>query len=375
MEHVTNEPGQQADPEQHADSVPHTPPQGDAETTPGRGRRRLWIAAVAAMVVTAGVVFALVRVFDSSSARSEEAKETVQEYLLALRTSDAAQARTYLGDPLGAIEGMDPWPALSREILEASNDIAPMGDFEVLEPREVGSNYFEVPVQLDIGGKHFERTFNVNTKDGAVITDGLVSVDSRALSASGLRVNGETVPERFVELFPGAYVFDAKFEAFELPGASDPMILVDDDDAAGFEEATRPVLTTEGKAQFRDLVRDSFEECISWEYGEPECGLEAILTSEDYDSRGSDRTVRRSLAPDVQEQILTAINTLEPVESPDTSGVYGIELPPVDPEADVTVTIQREGEQARSVVIPVYLDELKNPSVDFTQFVPQLTWK
>ncbi len=348
------------------------PPQKQVSVR-SRGRRP-WIGAVIVICAIVGATFTLTKVVGQSGSRSAEAKMIVEEYLLALRGNDADVARRYLADPNNLQEGVDPWPALSREVLTASNEIAPIDRIEVREPHVVASGFYEVPTSFYIGDERVERSFHVSTKGGLRINDGLVTVGSPHLTASGLRVNGETVPYRKLDLFPGGYVFDAKFDAFEFPGAGEPVIIVDQGDTNAFEEMTRPQLTTEAEAFFRAQVRESFESCIASQLFSPGCGLEVSGTVPgEHDGVVVDST-QRTLTPEAEEKILSAIDNLELVESPSHLGKFSAELPTLDTIDDIMVTVEATKGDTRTRMNVPQVSDLKIPSIDFGDFIPRVSW-
>jgi len=345
-------------------------------------RRRGWrspkaivpavIAAAAAVIVTMVIVGSDEPVGTDGEPLPTDPEEAVERFLHALQTSDAELALQFLTQSTWDTVPVAEYPELSRKVLAESNHIAQLGDVAVGTADEISRDTYEVPASFSIGGETVQRTFEVRVDDIALIQDGLITVSSDPFTGSGLMVNGEPTSSNPVSLFPGAYVFDAKLDAFELDGVEQPMTLAADDDVGRFERLS-PELTDDATATFRALVRKSLDECLASDRIDAACGLKPTSTASDDPAGFVENTVRREIAPDARSELVAAIADLNLVRSPDQPGVFELPLE-LDPD-DVTVTVSSEKNGDRTRGPAPKASDLKTPSVDFGRVAPRVTWK
>lgn len=300
----------------------------------------------------------------------EEPEEVVERYLLALQASDAEAAFQYLSASTWESVDIGAQPTLSREVVDASNYIAQLGDVKVGVAQETARDSYEVPATFSIGGQVIERTFRVRTGGSTLIYDGLVTVSRDQFTASGLKVNGKATTSNPISLFPGTYVFDAEVDAFELKDGEKPLTLADDDDGEKLGNL-KPLLTAEAATALRELTQTSLDDCLASGNVQSDCGLDPAPLSGG--GRYIDGTVERALSPEAKAAISAAIEDLDPAQRSDDPAVF--ELPiELDPDTDVTVTavIESDGERKRGEVEDI--SALGTPSVDVGKIVYRVTW-
>ncbi|MFB7249934.1 hypothetical protein [Microbacterium sp. NPDC056234] len=286
------------------------------------------------------------------------ASDVVESYLTALADGDAEAALEYV-DPYGEDT------LLTDDVLAASLELGAIDDIEVAEVEESDDYETRVPVTFTIGGQEVSRDFqvyNYGTDDEWQIADGLISLAGfYGFEGLGLTVNGSEAPET-AYVFPGTYELAVGVEQFMIEGDTTTFVVASDADAEVLWDL-RPVLTEDGTAQFRSLVRASVEECIAMKTLTTPCGLD--LT--DIDLNGAtpiDGTVTRTITAEGQ-------STLDSLTAEVESGAIVTTYDSVD----VEMTLEGDQGGTRAEFEVWFGGYLNSPKVDFAAEAPAVVWE
>jgi hypothetical protein len=326
--------------------------------------------AVVLLLLIVGGIFAIGSLFNrgpSGSVPTPEVgssaatpAEAVEEYLQALADGDATTARTIAG-------GTSSDRLLSDEVLARSNELAPITNIEVDAEAVPQSDYDAVvSATFDIGDHTVQRDFRVweSYPSGWELSDGLMRMSVTTFDGLGLTMNGVDPVEDYVSFFPGAYEFELEMEEFRLNTEEDVFVLATDDDLSPMYEL-RPVLTDEATEIFRDLVRESLEECIAMTALTTPCGLDVSEELNDGSIPVPD-TAQRTLTPEGD----AALKKLEP-----TSSYEAPSLVSANDYIRITTTIEadRDGERVSGELL--FGGDLRRPYVDFAEDQLEVVWQ
>lgn len=283
--------------------------------------------------------------------------DVVEEYLNALADGDAKTARNLVGETSSN-------SLLSDEVLKKSLELAPMTNISVDKDSIQEDSYdATISATFDLGDETFTRDFSVydSYSDGWAIQDGLVSVSLSAFKGLGPTLNGVKTSESYVEMFPGVYEIGLSVDAFTVDGDSNTFAFTDDTTYSDNEDL-KPVLTKEAHKTFTNLVTASLKECLALTTLSTPCG-------NDVDAKVVDGT---TLADGDVKRTLTAegaaeLKEMEPRtdwEVPTSVSAF------LSVDIDVSLT---NGDADRSRWL--YGGRLLNPTVDFADEKPSVTWK
>lgn len=284
------------------------------------------------------------------------ASDVVEDYLTALSEADAEAALEY-------VTAFDDDTLLTDEVLAASRDRAPIADIEVGEVQGSAEQSI-VPVSFTIGDEAVSRDFEVwHYGDDWQIYDGLVFAGFAGFDGLGLTVNGVEVGAQ-TYLFPGSYQLAVGQDQFTVSGGTDTFTVVEDADGEALYELN-PVLTDDGAATFRELVRASLEECIAMTSLSTPCGMD--IADIDLDGYAPvEGSVRRTLTADGE----AALKSLEAeVDYSDPTLVSTWD----SIDVDMTLQGEKDGEKAEFEVW--FGGYVGTPSVDFAEADPTVTWE
>ncbi|WP_188434805.1 hypothetical protein [Microbacterium murale] len=286
------------------------------------------------------------------------ASDAVEKYLTALSEGDAEAAiafvETYADDSL-----------LTDEVLGASLELAPITDIVVEESEDASEYEATVSASFAVGGETIERDFTAynSSEDGWLISDGLVMATLTNFDGLGLTVNGAEPADSSTSLFPGAYQLALGYEEFALDSDTDTFTLTTDADSELFWDIY-PVLTDDGAATFRSLVRTAIEECVAMKTLTTPCGMDIT----DIDLSGYtpvDGSVTRTITSDGQATLDSMLPEVD-YSTPTLVSTYDT------PDVDMTLQGTKDGTTSEfEVLFGGYMD---TPSVDFAQETPTVTW-
>ncbi len=286
------------------------------------------------------------------------ASDAVEKYLTALSEGDAEAAitfvETYADDSL-----------LTDEVLGASLELAPITDIVVEESEDASEYEATVSASFAVGGETVERDFTAynSSEDGWLISDGLVMATLSNFDGLGLTVNGVEPADSSTSLFPGAYQLALGYEQFALDSDTDTFTLSTDADSELFWDIY-PVLTDDGAATFRSLVRTAIEECVAMKTLTTPCGMDIT----DIDLSGYtpvDGSVTRTITGDGQATLDSMLPEVD-YSTPTLVSTYDT------PDVDMTLQGTKDGTTSEfEVLFGGYMD---TPSVDFAQETPTVTW-
>jgi hypothetical protein len=228
----------------------------------------------------------------------------VEAYFAALADGDAEAAKELLDIPASDAK------YLTQEMLDASQQLAPIADVEVGEPTGDSEYSQEVPVSFTLGGKSVTTEIHVyDGNDGWFVSGGLGVVRVAQWDGLGLTLNGIPVEgtDGQVSVFPGAYELAVSEPNFELRGDTivypvEPYRPVD-------VSAVEAGLSDDALALFRDLVRSAVAECVASTTLAAGCGLELPDTLSD-GTVLTDGTIVRTLSADASATIDSMVPTL-----------------------------------------------------------------
>ncbi|MCS3843088.1 hypothetical protein [Microbacterium sp. AK031] len=286
------------------------------------------------------------------------ASDAVEEYLTALSEGDAETALTF-------VETYADDSLLTDEVLAASLELAPITDIVVAESEDATEYEATVSASFAVGGETIEREFTAysSSDDGWVISDGLVMATLSNFEGLGLTVNGAEPADSSTSLFPGAYRLALGYEEFALDSETDTFTLTTDDDSELFWDIY-PVLTDDGAATFRSLVRTAIEECVAMKTLATPCGMDIT----DIDLSGYtpvDGSVTRTITSDGQATLDSMVADVD-YSTPTLVSTYDT------PDVDMTLQGTKDGTTSEfEVWFGGYMD---TPSVDFAQETPTVTW-
>lgn len=314
------------------------------------------IGGVAALVLLIAAVIIVPNLLRGPAPTASDAVET---YLTALSEGDAETA-------LGFIMTSGDTSLLTDEVLTASQELAPIDDIVVEDDSEGEGGYESViSASFTIGGEAVEREFTVYSSDDSwVISDGLIFATLSNFAGLDPTVNGVTPADPETLLFPGAYQIGLGYEEFALDADTDTFTLATDADSEQFWDIY-PVLTDDGAATFRSLVRAAIEECVAMKTLATPCGMD--LT--DIDLTGY-TPVEDSVTRTVPSEEWSEFDSVIPeVDYSTPSIVSTYETPSVD----MTLQGTKDGTTSEfEVWLGGYMD---NPTVDFSEETPTVTWE
>lgn len=283
------------------------------------------------------------------------ASDVVEDYLTALSEGDAEAALEYVTAYDDAL--------LTDEVLAASRDRAPIADIEVGEAQGTAEQSI-VPVSFTIGGEAVSRDFEVwHYGDDWQIYDGLVFAGFDGFDGLGLTVNGVEVGAQ-TYLFPGSYQLAVSQDQFAVSGDVDTFTVVEARDGEALYEL-HPVLTYDGAATFRELVRASLQECIAMTSLSTPCGMDIA----DIDLNGYapvEGSVTRTLTAD-GEAALKSLEAEVDYRDPTLVSTWD------SIDVDMTLEGEKDGEKAEFEVW--FGGYVGTPSVDFSEEDPTVTWE
>lgn len=286
------------------------------------------------------------------------ASEAVEEYLTALSEGDAETALTF-------VETYADDSLLTDEVLGASLELAPITDIVVEESEDASEYEATVSASFAVGGETIEREFTAysSSDDGWVISDGLVMATLSNFDGLGLTVNGVEPADPSTSLFPGAYQLALGYEQFALDSDTDTFTLTTDDDSELFWDIY-PVLTDDGAATFRSLVRAAIEECVAMKTLTTPCGMD--ITEIDLSGHTPvDGSVTRTITSDGMATLDSMVPEVD-YSTPTLVSTYDT------PDVEMTLQGTKDGQTSEfEVWFGGYMD---TPSVDFAQETPTVTW-
>ena len=291
-------------------------------------------------------------------APAQTASGVVEGYLTALSEGDAETALTY-------VETYADESLLTDEVLAASLELAPITDIVVEESEDIGDyGSTLVSASFAIGGETVEREFEVyRYDDDWQLYDGLVTATVSSFEGLGLTVNGVEPGDESVSLFPGTYQLALAYEEFAIDADSDIFTIATDDDSEQFWDL-QPVLTEDGAAAFRSLVRAAVEECVAMKTLSTPCGMDIS----DIDLQGYtpvEDSVTRTITTEGQKDL----DEMEPdisYSSPTLVSTYD--------SVDVDITLQGKKDGTTAEFDVWFGGYMNSPSVDFSAETPTVTW-
>jgi hypothetical protein len=313
------------------------------------------IGGAAALVL---LIAAVIIVPSLLRAAAPTASEAVEKYLTALSEGDAETALTF-------VETYADDSLLTDEVLAASLELAPITDIVVEESEDASEYEATVSASFAVGEETIEREFTAynSSDDQWLISDGLVMATLSNFEGLDLTVNGAEPADSSTSLFPGAYQLALGYEEFALDSDTDTFTLTTDADSELFWDIY-PVLTDDGAATFRSLVRAAIEECVAMKTLSTPCGMDIT----DIDLSGStpvDGTVTRTITSEGQAT-LDSMTAEVDYSTPTLVSTYDT------PDVDMTLQGTKDGVTSEyEVWFGGYMD---TPSVDFAQETPTVTW-
>lgn len=331
----------------------------------------LVVGAVAVLVVLVGLIVGIGALFrgsgDDASSSSGDAvgpADTVEEFLRALSDGDAETALSLVGD-----EQVN--PLLTDEVLQRSNELAPLSNISVEDADPEGSEA-TVTATFDLGEERIRRDFSLwKFSDAWEINDALFAIPLSELEGFEPLVNGVRVDGEVASAFPGAYEIEFGLDAFELDQLRDASALPDDgvfvvasqDDAESLY-SLRPALTDEAADAFRSLVRASLEQCLASRSLATPCGLDVSAPLDD-GAIPVEGSAQRALTDEGDR----ALDEL----APETAYGEGARVTTYDYiPVSTHIEADRDGERISGTLYSS--GEMRQPYVDFSDEDPTLTW-
>ena len=293
------------------------------------------------------------------SGGAASASESVVGYLTAIADADAKKALGYLGSE------PDTTTALTDEVLEASKELAPITDIEVVD--ESGSSgTADVTVSYMLGSTPVEAKFGaLDYDDDNVweVTGGTASISTNSFAGLGLMINGQEIDEDFVDLFPGSYQLTLSQPNFA-PSNGGTFTVTEPFASVDVYEL-RPTLSDAGLQAFRGLVRAAVDACVASTTLAAGCGIDLPATISD-GTQLTDGTISRTLSAEQNAKIdsLTATPSFDVPTLVKGDFIGGPKV-----EADCI----KNGTSGRCSVI--FGSSLGAPSVDMAAENPTVTWE
>ncbi|RBP64947.1 hypothetical protein DFO66_10553 [Brevibacterium sanguinis] len=308
-----------------------------------------------ALVLAAILIVPLVRPGDDRS--QPQASDLVTQYLTALSEGDASTARSLVSLGLNSDDSL-----LSDEVLQESLELTPISDI-VVEENSSTDGSTEVPATFRLGDREMSTTFEVHdlSDEGRLITNGTFSVELPYLQGLEPTVNGASVG-RMVTVFPGSYRIDLGRQEFTLP--EDIVTISGPKDSVAVTQL-RPKLSDEGLESFRELVRNSLEECIAMTTLSTPCGMDLTNVSLPAGHTPVENSVKRQLTPDGDKALDALDAEIDDQQPTLVTARGGINV-------EMNFTAEKDG-----VDVPyrnMTGSGLKKPSVDFTAGEPTVRW-
>lgn len=295
-----------------------------------------------------------------------QAAATVENFLTALSKADSKTAYK-------SLTSTDKSKLTSDAALKKSQELAPITNIVVDTEGITGGTdsdpYIVVPVSFDLGDENVSRTFKLMStgssgKGDWRILDGMLSLST--LSFKGLKpsVNGISITDDFVRVFPGAYEIELGVQQFEIDGDTNVFPMVSNDDASA-QISARAKLTEEATQTFREMVRASLAECTAMKTLSTPCGMD-LTKGFSSGEQAVDGTVTRTLTPEGD----AALNNLTARSSPSAPTV-------VTASGSIRVSIEtdvvKDGKTSHFSVL--FGAPLLTPTVDFGAETPKVTWR
>lgn len=309
-------------------------------------------AALVLLVAAVVIVPALLR------GPAQTASGVVEEYLTALAEGDFDTALAY-------VEAYADDSLLNEEVLAASIERAPITDI-VVEASDGDEFESVVSASFAIGGEAVERDFTVYKfgQDEWQLGDGLIAISLSSLEGLGLTINGVEPTGAITYVFPGTYQFSLAYEEFALDSDVDTFTLVTEDDADVVWDL-QPVLTDDGAAMFRSLVRAAVEECVAMKTLTTPCGMDIT----DIDLQGYtavDGSVTRTITAEGQKD-LDAMEPASDYSTPSLVSTYD--------SVDIEMTLQGKKDGTTAEFDVWFGGYMNSPSVDFAAQTPTVIWE
>ncbi|KDA06901.1 hypothetical protein DC31_06565 [Microbacterium sp. CH12i] len=289
---------------------------------------------------------------------AQTASGVVEEYLTAISEGDAETALTY-------VESYADDSLLTDDALATSLKLAPITDIVVEESEgSDGPGETVVSASFAIGGETVDRSFTVyNYDDTWQLTDGLVTATLANFEGLGLTINGVEPADTSMSMFPGAYQLALAYDEFAIDGETDTFTVATDADTEAFWEL-QPVLTDDGAATFRTLVRAAIEECVAMKSLTTPCGMD-IDTIDLQGYTPVDGSVTRTISADGQKTLDEMAADLD-YSSPTLVTTYD--------SVDVDMTLQGTKDGATAEFEVWFGGYMNSPSVDFAKETPTVSW-
>ncbi|MBK0421483.1 hypothetical protein JD292_05280 [Leucobacter sp. CSA2] len=209
-----------------------------------------------------------------------EAVTTVEDYLQSVQDRDLTGACEHVSCAPDA-------PFLTQEMLDASQDLAPIRDIRIDQDSvsRSGDQIF-VMAEYVLGVRTVSTPYSLR-KEGSdwTIENGLVTWDTADFTELSAEVNGVPLTSGSVTVFPGEYELSFENPHFELAGGNAPLSLAKQTDSTS-TRATKPVLTDAARQQGQALVKQAFADCAAERTLRSSCGVDVTAAmlpgTEDY---------------------------------------------------------------------------------------------
>ncbi|MGD8193592.1 hypothetical protein ACEXQB_003745 [Herbiconiux sp. P18] len=295
---------------------------------------------------------------ESGGGSERTASQTVEDYFTALTEGDAETAISLLGT------APDDDTLLTDEVLAASNELAPITDFEIVDDQtSAGSS--EVTVAYQLGDTPVTATYSLYdySEDGSwVLSGGTGSLGVSQFAGLGLTVNGQEADGEVFDVFPGTYELATSLPNFTLTGetvvtSTEPYGSVD---TTGIDAGLSDAALT----QFRSLVQAAVDACLASTSLTAGCGLDVPATLSD-GTQLADGTISRSLSAEGTVTIQSMVPTLSYDNPTLAQGDY---------IGSVTTTGTCTQNGATGTCSVLFGPSLGRPSIDMASATPTVLW-
>lgn len=287
------------------------------------------------------------------------APAAVEEYLTAISEGDAERASAFIDETSGST-------LLTDEVLAKSNELAPITNI-VVDTESANTDETEsiVSATFDVGAETVTRDFRVwHYSDDWQIYDGLVNISLSAFDGLEATINGASIGSDYTQAFIGTYQITLGQEQFTVAGDTDTFTLVTEDSATDLY-SLQPTLTKAATKEFRKLVTASLTDCVAMTSLATPCGLDVTGPLSD-GAMPVDGTIQRTLSADGK----AALKKLDPelsYENPTVVSTYEYI------QINTTVEADLNGERVTGELM--LGGDLLQPSVDFSDAEPKVTWE
>lgn len=318
-------------------------------------------AAALLLLFVGGLVWLLIPSAPGGSGGGDAARspeQTVEQYLQALSDADAEAATALLASPRDS-------PLLTQEVLEASQELAPITDIEVDPESVVEDEYGDLSVSASfkVGDEAVTRDFSLyESSDGWTLLDGTTSMSLASFSGLDPTVNGAEVSEDYADVFIGGYEIGLGSDYFELPDGG-MVVLATFDDASNIHEL-KPALTEAATQKYRELVRASLNECLAMKTLATPCTRDLSGTFSD-GAVPVEGTATRTLTAE-GEAALSALKPELSVGQPQLVITYDT--------ITVSTTLEADKDGMRGTGEVIMGGGVLSPSVDFSKETLSVTW-